>query len=289
MSLTQGIKAVERAAPVSLTTARSSRRLAVALTIRVSETVAVDRLRRSIVAPTIAENRGTLVRGTGCNLLAVFDLPEDAVRCAVVLRNLLSYARGQPSTEDRITFRFGVELGELFLKADAVSGAAVTISEQLAASARAGEIYISGSVHAQIANRLACQYRSHGDNALDGVAHPVRIYGVSPLPVLGETRAMLTYLTEAIAMSVAVVPERACYVMRSRMNALAQLHIPEGRRQKISLTSSKRKLVFGRAATIPRVIVYSLRGMRATVGPMCWFLVVLFWRLCITRGPGAWA
>jgi hypothetical protein len=89
MSPNQGIKAAERATPVSLKAARSSRRLAVVLAVHVSDSVAKDRLGWSVVEPTLAENRGTLVHWTGCNLLAVFDLPEDAVRCAVVLRNLL--------------------------------------------------------------------------------------------------------------------------------------------------------------------------------------------------------
>jgi hypothetical protein len=289
MSPNQGIKAAEWATPVSLKAARSSRRLAVVLAVHVSDSVAKDRLGWSVVEPTLAENRGTLVHWTGCNLLAVFDLPEDAVRCAVVLRNLLYNARGPGPTGDRLTLRFGVELGELLVGVDSVSGEAVNISEQLAVSALAGEIYISGSVHAQISSRLACKYRLHGESALDGIAHPVRIYSVSPLPVFGGTRAKLTHSIEAIAATVAVIPERAFCAMRGRVNALVQTHIPEDRGRKIRPSSAHGKLVFEGAAMTARVIIKALHCTRATIGRLCWSLVVLFWRFCVMRGPSAWA
>ena len=187
----QSGKTAQRAVPTNLSSTHGSRRLAVVLAAQVSEVTAKDQLRWQLIEPSLTENRGRLIRWTGCKLLAVFDLPDDAVRCAIVLRNLSQSQGWQPHISPANTFRFGVELGEVLVEFSSVSGEAVTVAEQLAASARANEVYISGSVHAQVSNRLACSYRDLGESTLDSIAHPVRVYGVSPLPVLGETRVRI--------------------------------------------------------------------------------------------------
>src|SRR4051794_20138969 len=82
----QSGKTAQRAVPTNLSSTHGSRRLAVVLAAQVSEVTAKDQLRWQLIEPSLTENRGRLIRWTGCKLLAVFDLPDDAVRCAIVLR-----------------------------------------------------------------------------------------------------------------------------------------------------------------------------------------------------------
>jgi len=296
MSPNQSIRAgFERAVPTNLAAARSPRRLAVVLAAHLSETVGtegrkplacIDLLRRRIVEPTLAENRGRLVRLTGCDLLAVFELPEDAVRCAVVLRNLLRSA-GDALPNDRTAFRFGVDLGEVLVEAASVSGEAAVIAEQLAASARAGEVRISGGVYAQISNRLACKYTSLGETSLESVAYPVRVYGVSPLPVLGDRRAKLAGVIHAAASAAIAVPEQVSSAVRRRMEAFGLAGMPEDCGREVEPSSADATLAPEWTATVERAD-RALGRARAVAGPFGWSLVALFWRVCVMRGSGAW-
>src|SRR5205807_8995960 len=46
----------------------------------------VNRYRREVIEPTIAEHRGQLIRANGDGFLVMFDSPLEAVRCAIVIQ-----------------------------------------------------------------------------------------------------------------------------------------------------------------------------------------------------------
>jgi len=165
----------------------------------------IQQWRREIIEPSLTENGGTFIRWVGNSLLTAFDSPQDAVHCAMVVGNLLRCRNRQLPLQARLNCRIGVDLGEVVFEADAVYGDAVTVAERLAALARVGAIHISGGMYEQISNRLVCKFRARGDVPLAGIAHAVRIYEVTPLPLLKDTRFRFSRPVDLIGAVAAVV------------------------------------------------------------------------------------
>ena len=136
----------------------------------------VSRHRHDIIDPTIAEHHGLIVKNKhdGYGFIAVFDSPLDAVRCAIVIRQSLV------GRQQWIRYRLGVGLGNAPSNRDDIHGDGMSVAVQIQSLAEPGTVYISGDVHEQVKNELACAYRSLGDENLENVRHPVRVYEIIP-------------------------------------------------------------------------------------------------------------
>jgi class 3 adenylate cyclase len=91
-----------------------------------------------IVAHAVDASRGKLVKSTGDGVLATFDGPARAVRCAQAI--------GQQARRLGIEVRAGVHTGEVELRGDDVGGIGVHIGARVASAAGAGEVVVSRTV-----------------------------------------------------------------------------------------------------------------------------------------------
>jgi class 3 adenylate cyclase len=103
---------------------------------------------------------GRLVKTTGDGILATFDGPGRAIACAAALREGLD-AIG-------VQVRAGLHAGEVELRGDDVGGIAVHIAARVMATAGAGEVVVSRTVHDLVAgSEVVLQDR--GSQRLKGV------------------------------------------------------------------------------------------------------------------------
>src|SRR3954447_18237253 len=142
----------------------------------------VKRSRREIVDPTLAEHHGRLIKTTGDGFLAMFDSPLEAVRCAIVIQQMMRARNTSLSKEQWLQYRMGVNLGDVIVDSDDIYGDGVNIAARLESMAEPGGVNISGGVYEQIKNKLVCGYQSLGDEKLKNITDPVRIYRVLPDP-----------------------------------------------------------------------------------------------------------
>jgi class 3 adenylate cyclase len=207
----------ERAPDALLSEPRTSRRLVVVLAAQISVPCSTDSrdtqgasghasdVRRDVIEPTLAENRGTLIRWASGSLLATFESSYNAAHCALVLSNLLWSRKRRVSARYARSCQIGLGLGDVLVQSESISGDAVTIAERLAGLARPGEIYVSGGVYEQISNRLVCKCRSLGEIPLAGMANPIRVYTVTRVQVVGEQRFGLPRMRGFAAAAAAAV------------------------------------------------------------------------------------
>ncbi len=100
--------------------------------------------RHDAVARTSIERfRGTFVKHTGDGVLATFDGPTRAVRCALALVDA--------QRELGIEIRAGVHVGEIEARDGDVGGIAVHIASRVCDKAPRGEVYVSRTVRDLIA------------------------------------------------------------------------------------------------------------------------------------------
>jgi class 3 adenylate cyclase len=86
----------------------------------------------------VAEHRGRVVKQLGDGILATFDGPARAVRCAAALLDA--------AQQQGVTLRAGLHSGEIELRASDVTGIAVVIASRIAALAGSNEILVSRTV-----------------------------------------------------------------------------------------------------------------------------------------------
>src|SRR5215471_13746724 len=79
----------------------------------------------------------------------------------------------------RITFRIGVNLGDVIADGDDIYGDGVNIAARLEALAEPGSICISRVVRDQIRDKLPYPFADMGEQSVKNIARPVRAYAMS--------------------------------------------------------------------------------------------------------------
>jgi class 3 adenylate cyclase/DNA-binding CsgD family transcriptional regulator len=118
----------------------------------------------------LARHRGRLVNRSGDGVLATFDAPARALRCAVAL--------GEAAAGIGLQLRAGVHAGECEVRAGDVAGIAVHVAARLEGAARPGEVLASSTVRDLVAGSgLAFEDRGH--HPLAGIPGEWPLFAVS--------------------------------------------------------------------------------------------------------------
>jgi class 3 adenylate cyclase/pimeloyl-ACP methyl ester carboxylesterase len=118
----------------------------------------------------IERYRGRQVKTTGDGLLATFDGPARAVRCA---QAIVRRAAGLG-----LDVRAGVHTGECEVRGEDIAGMAVHIGARVAAEAAGGKVLVSQTVRDLVVGS-GIGFEDLGERALKGVEAPVRVHAVA--------------------------------------------------------------------------------------------------------------
>jgi class 3 adenylate cyclase len=113
--------------------------------------------------------RGRVVNSTGDGVLATFDGPGRAIRCACSIREVVRSLG--------IEVRAGLHTGEIELRGDNVAGMAVHIGARVAAFCAAGEVVVSRTVSDLVAGS-GIRFEDRGEHELKGVPGTWHLYSV---------------------------------------------------------------------------------------------------------------
>jgi class 3 adenylate cyclase len=119
----------------------------------------------------VGEYRGKLVKTTGDGILATFDGPLRAVRCAATLI--------EAAHDQGITLRAGLHTGEIELRPSDVAGIAVHIASRISALAAPGEVLVSRTV-VDLTAGSGLQFEEYGEHQLKGVPGTWATFRVQP-------------------------------------------------------------------------------------------------------------
>lgn len=125
----------------------------------------------AITRKEVERFRGRLIKSTGDGVLATFDGPARAVRCATAIGDALSAVGLQ--------IRAGVHTGEIEIRGDDVGGMAVHIGARVGALAAAGEVLVTATVTALVAGS-GLSFRDRGAHVLKGVPGEWQIFALEP-------------------------------------------------------------------------------------------------------------
>jgi class 3 adenylate cyclase len=118
----------------------------------------------------VAREGGRRIKSTGDGVLAVFDGPGRAIRCAVALRKELEGLG--------IEIRAGIHTGELDVTDDDVGGIAVHIAARIVATAGPGEILVSRTVR-DLVTGSGIALEDRGTHTLKGLSDPWQLFAAN--------------------------------------------------------------------------------------------------------------
>ncbi len=139
--------------------------------------------RRELVDPKIREHHGRIVKTTGDGMLVEFSSVVDAVRCAVEIQRAMADRSAEVPEDKRITFRVGVNLGDVIADSGDIYGDGVNIAARLEALAEPGGLCISRTVRDHIGDRLPYSFDDLGEQNVKNIAQPVHAYELSAASV----------------------------------------------------------------------------------------------------------
>jgi class 3 adenylate cyclase len=115
----------------------------------------------------VDRHRGRRIKTTGDGMLATFDGPARAVRCAQSICKAVAPLG--------IEVRAGLHTGEIELRGDDIGGIAVHIGQRVSALARPGETLVSSTVKDLVAGS-GITFADRGSHALKGVPDEWRLF-----------------------------------------------------------------------------------------------------------------
>jgi class 3 adenylate cyclase len=124
----------------------------------------------TLVRTELERFRGRVVKSTGDGVLATFDGPGRAIRCAGSIQDSV----GSLGVE----VRAGLHTGEIELVGSDVAGMAVHIAARVAAKAGAGEVLVSSTVRDLVAGS-GIEFADRGEHQLKGVPTSWKLYAVA--------------------------------------------------------------------------------------------------------------
>jgi adenylate cyclase len=164
---------------------------------------ALKELRAQLIDPTIAEYQGRIVKLMGDGALVEFASVVDAVECAVrIQRDMVERTAGIPESK-RITFRIGINLGDVIIDGDDIYGDGVNVAARLEGLAEPGGVCISDVVHQSVAGKLDLAFEDLGEQQLKNIAEPVRTYQVT---LNSSSSAPISHVPLPDKPSIAVLP-----------------------------------------------------------------------------------
>ena len=129
-------------------------------------------VRRQIVDPVVGEYGGRIFNTAGDSILMEFPSAVDAVRFSI---NLQKEMNGDISDQG-LTFRVGINLGDVIIDGTDIFGDGVNIAARLEACAEPGGIAISDSIHEQIIGKLPDAFRDAGEHSFKNIDRQVRVW-----------------------------------------------------------------------------------------------------------------
>ena len=135
--------------------------------------------RRELIDPAVAGHSGRIVKTTGDGLLVEFASVVDAVRCAADIQRGMADRNKVVAWARRLTFRIGINLGDVIVQNGDLYGDGVNVAARLEALAEPGGICLSAAAHEQVRDKIAVPFEDMGEHRVKNIVRAIRAYRVA--------------------------------------------------------------------------------------------------------------
>jgi TolB-like protein/class 3 adenylate cyclase len=131
-----------------------------------------------VFEPAIDAHSGRIVKTTGDGLLVEFASAVSAVQCAVNIQRAMAEREGDVPEDRRITYRIGINVGEIVIDGDDILGDGVNVAARLEALAEPDGICISDAVFRNVRGKTDIGFEELGPQKVKNISEPVTSYRV---------------------------------------------------------------------------------------------------------------
>ncbi len=136
--------------------------------------------RADLIDAKIAQHGGRIVKTMGDGLLLEFPSVVEATQCVIEVQQGMAERNTSVDADRRITFRIGVNLGDVIIDGEDILGDGVNIAARLQEIAEPGGVTVSSRVHEDVRDRLDFVFEDVGEKSLKNIARPVHVWRWSP-------------------------------------------------------------------------------------------------------------
>ena len=130
----------------------------------------------------ILDHQGRIFGTAGDSVIAEFNSPVEAVRCALEIQRSIATIGEGHTDDDRMRFRIGINLGDVIIQGDDLIGDGVNVAARLETLAEPDGMCLSSSVFEQVRSKLALDYEDIGEQSVKNMVEPVRVFRARDRP-----------------------------------------------------------------------------------------------------------
>lgn len=142
-------------------------------------------LRRGFILPTVLAHRGRLVSSAGDGALIAFPRPVDAVKCAVALQRGVKAEQLGSDIDRSLRLHMGISTGDSIAVDGELFGHPLNVAARLQALAEPGDVYLSETVVAEVADTTGIGFEGLGKCLLRNMAEPIGVYRIARSALTG--------------------------------------------------------------------------------------------------------
>ena len=141
-------------------------------------TLKILKERRLAIDGIIDENDGVIFGSAGDSVIAEFSSPIKASEAAIAIQSKMKTMNQGQSESDQMTFRVGINIGDVMVSDDNLFGDAVNIAARLEAAAKPSGICVSQTLFDMINRKIMASFEDAGELDLKNIEFPIKAFHV---------------------------------------------------------------------------------------------------------------
>jgi len=135
-------------------------------------------IRRELIEPKTTEHHGRVVKLIGDGTLMEFGSVVDAVNFAVDVQRAIAERNAGVPEDRRITYRMGINIGDIIVEGDDIYGDGVNIAARLEGLAEPGGVCVARNVFNQVKAKVEVGFEDLGAQDVKNIPEPVQVFRV---------------------------------------------------------------------------------------------------------------
>ena len=134
--------------------------------------------RRAVIDQIIDDNGGIIFGSAGDSVIAEFSSPIKASEAAIAIQSKMRTMNQDQPKPDQMTFRVGINIGDVMVSDNNLFGDAVNIAARLEAEAKPSGICVSQTLFDMINRKIMASFEDAGELELKNIDLPVKAFHV---------------------------------------------------------------------------------------------------------------